>query len=109
MVVQVAGTYQAWLRIKAAQDRTWQGRRETMRQADEDHSGQGTGTLSGGRGGRWGERHGGCEAGGDPEINTGLCFPGGPPFHLAWSRRKGLSASEILTKVSPTAPGIPPS
>ena len=43
------------------------------------------------------------------EINTGLCFPGGPPFHLAWSRRKGLSASEILTKVSPTAPGISPS
>ena len=90
MVVQVAGTYQAWLRIKAAQDRTWQGRRETMRQADEDHSGQGTGTLSGGRGGRWGERHGGCEAGGDPDRDKPWSvLPRRPSFPLSMVKEKG--------------------
>ena len=80
MVVQGAGTYQAWLRIKAAQGRTRQGRRETMRQDDEDHSGQGVGTLSGGRGRVvWRGMEGVKLVVTQTEINVGLSFPGGPP------------------------------
>ena len=110
MVVHGAGTYQAWLRIKAAQGRTRQGRRETMRQDDKDHSGQGVGTLSGGQGRVvWRGMESVKLVVTQTEINAGLSFPGGPPFHLAWSRRKGLSASGILTKVSPIVCGIPPS